>query len=193
MRSVQRKYSCINKSNTCPKVELKYPLTNFQETVYPRLKNPELEVKQRDLLFSLIHGIYRNRERLHQQGRADDPHCQNQACKRENLVHNVEHIFCTCYKVRTAWQWTRRKILDFSTDQGRPPDMSDSDILLAKFPKGKQDDECTLLLGTHVELVHQEVVLKQKDLLVNTVIGFLKAKIESARGRAVPQPYIPLP
>ena len=71
--------------------------------------------------------------------------------------------------------------------------MSDSDILLAKFPKGKQDDECTLLLGTHVELVHQEVVLKQKDLLVNTVIGFLKAKIESARGRAVPQPYIPLP
>ena len=48
-------------------------------------------------------------------------------------------------------------------------------------------------MGTYVELVHQEVVLKQKDLLVNTLIGFLKAKIESARGRAVPQPYIPLP
>ena len=60
-------------------------------------------------------------------------------------------------------------------------------------PKSRQDDECTLLLGTHVELVHQEVVLKQKDLLVNTVIGFLKAKMESARGRAVPQAYIPLP
>jgi hypothetical protein len=49
-----------------------------------------------------------------------------------------------------------------------------------------------LLLGPHVELVLQEVVLK-KYLLVNTVIGFLKARIESARGRAVPQAYIPPP
>ena len=30
-----------------PKVELKYPLTNFQEIVYQRLKNPVLEVKQK--------------------------------------------------------------------------------------------------------------------------------------------------
>ena len=178
---------------TPPKVELKYPLINFQETVYPRLKNPVLEVKQRDLLFSLIHGIYLNRERLHQQGRADDPHCQNQACRRENLVHDVEHIFCICYKVRAAWEWTRRKILDFLTDQGRPPDISNSDILLAKFPKGRQDDECTLLLGTYVELVNEEVVLRQKELLVNTVIGVLKTKTESARRRAVPQAHIPLP
>ena len=40
-----------------PKVELKYPLTNFKESVYPRLKHPVLEVKQSDILFSLIHGI----------------------------------------------------------------------------------------------------------------------------------------
>ena len=118
-----------------PKVELKYPLTNFQEIVYPRLKNPVLEVKQKDVLFSIIHGIYRNRARLFQQDRAEDPHCQNQACKRENLVQDVEHIFCTCYKVRAAWQWTRRKILDFLTHQERPPDISNTDILLARFGK----------------------------------------------------------
>jgi hypothetical protein len=47
-----------------PKVELKYPLTNFQEIVYPRLKNPVLEVKQKDVLFSIIHGIYRNRAKI---------------------------------------------------------------------------------------------------------------------------------
>ena len=105
----------------------------------------------------------------------------------------MEYIFCICYKVREAWEWTRRKILDFLTDQGRPPDISNSDILLAKFPKGRQDDECTLLLGTYVELVNEEVVLRQKELLVNTVIGVLKTKTESARRRAVPQAHIPLP
>ena len=83
--------------------------------------------------------------------------------------------------------------MDFLPDQGRPPDISDTDILLAMFSKGRQDAECTLLLGTYLELVDREVVLKQKELLVNTVIGFLKTKTESARIRAVPQVLIPLP
>jgi hypothetical protein len=79
------------------------------------------------------------------------------------------------------------------TKRSLPPDMSNSDILLAKFPKGRQEDECTLLLGTYVELVNREVSLKQKELLVNTVIGTLKTKTESARSRNVPQPRIALP
>eukprot|EP00091_Calanus_sinicus_P002797 TRINITY_DN12911_c0_g1_i1.p1 TRINITY_DN12911_c0_g1~~TRINITY_DN12911_c0_g1_i1.p1 ORF type:complete len:183 (+),score=29.63 TRINITY_DN12911_c0_g1_i1:142-690(+) len=67
-----------------PKVESKFPEVNFKELVYPRLQRKVLEVKQRDLLFSLTHGIYRNRARLFHQNRADDPHCQNAACLREN-------------------------------------------------------------------------------------------------------------
>ena len=86
-----------------------------------------------------------------------------------------------------AWSWTRRKVLEFLTDQGRPPNVSNSDILLAQFPKGRQEDECTLLLGTYVELVDREAVLKQKELLVNTVISVLMNKSEYARSRAVPQ------
>merc|ERR1712105_359499 len=35
-------------------------MENFQELVYPRIKHALLEVKQRDLLFSLIHNIYPN-------------------------------------------------------------------------------------------------------------------------------------
>ena len=89
--------------------------------------------------------------------------------------------------MRVAWNWTKRKLVAFLTDQGRPPDVSNLDILLARFPKGKQEDECTLLLGTYVELVDREVVLKDKELLVNTLIGVLKTKTESARNRAVPQ------
>ena len=158
--------------------------------MYPRLQRKILEVKQRDLLFSLTHGIYWNRARLFEQNRVEDPLCQNPACKRENLVDDIEHIFCTCYKVRAAWNWTRRKIVNYLTDQGRPPDVSNPDILLARFPISRQDDECIFLLGTYVELVDREVVLKERELLVDTLIGVLRTKTESARSRAVPQVQI---
>ena len=66
-------------------------------------------------------------------------------------------------------------------------------ILMAMFPKCRQETECILLLGTFVQLVDRETILKQKELLVNTVIGVLKNKSEYARRRAVPQVHIPLP
>ena len=66
--------------------------------------------------------------------------------------------------------------------------MTNTDILLAKFPKGRQENECTLLLGTYVELVDREAVVKQKELLVNTVIGVLQTRSVSA----VPQVEIDL-
>ena len=78
-------------------------------------------------------------------------------------------------------------MIDFLTDQGRPPDISNPDILLARFPKSRQENECTLLLGIFVELVDREVVLKEKELLVDTLIGVLRSKAESAMSRAVPQ------
>ena len=37
-------------------------------------------------------------------------------------------------------------MMDFLTDQGHPPDISNTDIILAKFPKGRQEAEYTLLL-----------------------------------------------
>ena len=94
-----------------PKVELKFPQVNFKEIVYPRLHSKVLEAKQKDLLFSIIHGIYRNRDRLFQQHRAEDNLCPHPACRRENLVEDVEHLFCLCYKVRAAWRWIKMKIL----------------------------------------------------------------------------------
>ena len=47
-------------------------------------------------------------------------------------------------------------------------------------------------MGTYVELVDREAVLKEKELLVNTVIGVLQTKTVSARSRAVPQALIAL-
>ena len=170
-----------------PKVEEKFPEVNYPALVYPRLHSKVLEVKQKDLLFSLTHNIYRNRARLFLQNRVEDNFCPNPACRRENLVQDVEHLFCKCYKVRAAWIWTKRKMQELLGDNGRPPDVENMDIIMARFPKGRQEAACTLLLGTYVELVDRETVLKQKELLVNTLIGVLQARTVSARSRAVPQ------
>ena len=62
-----------------PRVEAKFPLVNFQELVYPRIMNTVLEAKQKDILFTIVHGIYRNRKRLHQQNRTENAFCPNQA------------------------------------------------------------------------------------------------------------------
>ena len=64
--------SRLENTATPPKVEKKFPNVDFQDLVYPRLTNPVLEAKQRDILFSLVHGIYPNRARLSMQGRAND-------------------------------------------------------------------------------------------------------------------------
>ena len=42
-------------------------------------------------------------------------------------------------------------------------------------------------------LILSLVVLEQKELLVNTVLGVLNTKIESMKRRAVPQVHIPFP
>jgi hypothetical protein len=175
-----------------PKAELKCPQVNFKELVYPKIKNQALEVKKSDLLFSLTHGIYCNRARLFQQNRAEDNLYPKPACKRENLVEDIEHLFCTCYKERSAWQWITMKMLELLREKGSHPDTNNMDCILAMFPKSIQEAECILLLGAFVELVDQETVLKQKELLVNTVIGVLKNKSEYALRRAVPQVQLPL-
>ena len=42
-------------------------------------------------------------------------------------------------------------------------------------------------MGTYVELVDKEVVSGQKELLLATLLGVLRARIENNRGRAVPR------
>ena len=69
----------------------------------------------------------------------------------------------------------------------KTPYTSNTDFMLAMFLKIRQEAECILILGTFVELVDKETVLKQKELSVNTVIVVLKNKSEY-----VPQVHTPL-
>ena len=77
--------------------------------------------------------------------------------------------------------------MEFVTELGPPMAVNNIDIILAMFPTCRQEDECIFLLGTYVELVDKEVVSGQKELLLATLVGVLRARIENNRGRAVPR------
>eukprot|EP00092_Neocalanus_flemingeri_P000930 GFUD01000989.1.p1 GENE.GFUD01000989.1~~GFUD01000989.1.p1 ORF type:complete len:160 (+),score=50.19 GFUD01000989.1:359-838(+) len=151
-----------------------------------------LETRQRDVSYSVIHGLFKNRDRLFQQGRADDRLCQNQACKRSDMVESVEHIFCLCYRVRTAWLWLRAKVTELLSDQGPAPAVSNTELIMLMYPKCRREAEAAFLLCTFMELVDKEVTGKQKELMVGTVRGVLRAKVEQISSRAAPQIHFPL-
>jgi hypothetical protein len=158
---------------TPPKVELKFPLVNFPELVYCRMNHSVLETRQRDVCFTVIHGLYKNRDRLFQQHRADDPLCSNQACRISRFMQTVEHIFCLCFRVKTAWLWLREKLIELLSDQGAAPALSNTELLMLMYPRCRREAEAAFLLGTYMELVDNEVVGKQKELMVGTVRGVL--------------------
>ena len=160
--------------------------------MYPRVNHAVLEVRQKDVMFSIIHGLYRNRDRLLQQHRADDPLCSNQACKISGMAETVEYIFCSCFRVKTAWLWLREKLIELLSDQGPEPALSNTELLMLMYPRCRREAEVAFLLGTNMELVDTEVVGKQKELMVGTVRGVLRAKVGHNASRAVPEIHLPL-
>ena len=151
-----------------------------------------LEVKQRDIVFTLVHGIYKNRARLHDQGRADDPLCPHPSCRAEDLAQDIEHIFCSCHLVRGAWQWVRKKVLQLLGRLGPPLVVSNEEIILAMFPKYTEESAVMFILGNYLQLVDDDAVNKQKMLREDSMLAIFEAKLQFVKTRAVPQPYINL-
>ena len=60
------------------------------------------------------------------------------------------------------------------------------------YPRCRREAEAAFLLGTYMELVDNEVVGKQKELMVGIVRGVLRAKVEQMTSRAVPEIHLPL-
>ena len=104
----------------------------------------------------------------------------------------MEHIVCLCYRVRTAWLWLKDKVLQLLSDQGPAVAVSNTELLMLMYPKCRREAEVVFLLSTFMELVHREVTGKQKELMVGTVRGVLRAKVEKFTSRAVPQIQLPL-
>jgi hypothetical protein len=65
------------------------------------------------------------------------------------------------------------------------------DIIMQIYPSCMKEVEVSFLLGTLLEQVLKEVMLNEKELLVNTLKGVLKSRLAQNRSRAVPDVLLP--
>ena len=89
-----------------PKIVYKYRDLPW-ETIWKNINHPVLDVKQRELLFMLVHNILPTRQRLFRLNQAQDVNCIE-----GDGEESIEHLFCSCRRTQAAWAWMRRKIIN---------------------------------------------------------------------------------
>ena len=82
-------------------------------------------------------------------------------------------------------------LIEMMSDQRPAPAISNTDLLMFMYPRCRREAEVIFLLSTYKELVNREAVGKQKELMVGTLKGVLRAKMEQLRSRAVPDIHFP--
>ena len=171
-----------------PKVESDFPGVDFPGLVYPRLSHAVLEPGPRDILFSLVHGIYKNRAKLFRQHRAQDDSCPVPEC--QGAVQDREHIFCSCSRVLEAWLWTRSRLLQLLPGIVGAVGTSNEEFILLQYPADTLDLECVWLLGNYMEIVDSYVVAKNRILRREQLRGILRTRLLGMSSRAVVWPQI---
>ena len=82
-------------------------------------------------------------------------------------------------------------MIELISDQGPAPALSNTELLMLMYPKCRREAEVIFLLSTYTELVDREAVGKQKELMLGTLRGVLRAKAEQLESRAVPVIHFP--
>jgi hypothetical protein len=171
-----------------PKVEQEFPTVDFREVVYPRLKSKVLEAGPRDILYCLVHGLYRNRARLFRQNRAHDPQCPVPEC--QGAVQDREHIFCSCTRVVEAWLWIRRRLVQLLANTVGATAISNEEFILLQYPKDTTETETVWLIGNYLEVVDSFTVGKNRKLNLDQLRGTLRGRLQGMVSRAIVQPQI---
>jgi hypothetical protein len=173
-----------------PTVEEKFPTVDYKQLVYPRLAYKILEPESKDVLFSIVHGLVYNKERMYNQGRAQDPYCPLTEC--QGKVQNIEHIFCSCFLVKEAWAWLRAKLLENlpATPAALALTYNNLEILKLEFPADTLDPECTWLVGNYCSVVANTVTVRKKILGAEKLAGKMRGCLQRLRVRAVVQPQL---
>ena len=66
------------------------------------------------------------------------------------------------------------------------------ELIMLQYPMCRQEAEVACLLETYMELMDVEVAGKQKELMLGTVKGILRAKLGYLSARAVPEIHLPV-
>ena len=137
--------------------------------MWKSLSTPVLEPGGHNLLFSLVHNVLPNRERLYDKFHmVASPKC-GEGC---GVIHDNVHLFCECSLVREVWFWIRTRILTLLPNEASQT--SNFEMINLMFVESAVDDEILFLIGTHVELVWKEVVCKKNALHLTYVREHMK-------------------
>ena len=172
-----------------PKVTDKFPEVNFPADIWPRLSYSVLTSGPRQIVFDSLHGLIRNRARLFSQGRAADPWCQ--VCPWVVPLQppdaDLEHIYCSCTLVRTAWLYVRTLVY-----RHQPELRGVEDKLLVRFlfSRESSDPEVVWLLANYMDVVQQQCVARGSAVSVMGMRGRLLERLRMMKGRAVQQPLV---
>ena len=81
--------------------------------------------------------------------------------------------------------------MELFADGGPAVVATNMEMIMQMYPSCRKEVECSFLLGTFLEQVHKEVMLKEKELLVNTLKGVLRSRLTQNRSKAVPDVLLP--
>ena len=168
LRTVTAKalYEGYTSSFPPPKVIFKFNID--WELVWDRLAYHVLEPVGREVLFTIVHNIVPNRERLYtKMHMVNSPNCLVCGVREDNT-----QIFTECLMVREAWGWTRMRMLDLLSEESAR--CSNFELLNLMFAKDVMDMEAVWLVGTYVEFVWAEKVLRNKLVKLEYLVGHIK-------------------
>ena len=83
-------------------------------------------------------------------------------------------------------------MIELLSDQGSAPVVTNTELIMLMYPKCRREAQAAFLICTFMELVEREVAGKQKELMMGTVRGVLRAKVEQISSRAAPEILFPL-
>ena len=153
-----------------PKVILKYDVD--WSLVWKRLNSPSLDSLAREVLFSIVHNIIPNRQRLFSKmNMVAHPNCL--LC---GVVEDNTHIFTGCVMVREAWGWMRLRLLSLLPDECSR--ISNMEFVHLFFSEHPFDMEIVWLVGTFVELVWKEKMQQKRKKGIEKAIGHMKQKFK---------------
>ena len=141
-----------------PKVMFKFAV-NWQ-LVWNRLASPDpvLDTSAREFLFMIVNNIVPNRERLSlKMNLVNSPNCS--VC---NIREDNTHLCTECVMVRESWGWARLRLLSLLPDDCAHT--SNFEMLNLMFAEHVRDLEVVWLIGTLVEFIWTEKILRKRKL-----------------------------
>ena len=170
LKSVTAKALYENGTTSFPPPKIIYKYDIDWQLVWTRLEYLVLEPSCQEVLFSIIHNIIPNRERLYtKMNMVNSPNCLMCGVREDNT-----HIFTECVMVREAWGWVRMRLLDLLSEASSR--CSNFELLNLIFEKHTMDVEAVWLVATHAEFVWREKFMRKKMVKIEQLKGHIKLK-----------------